>query len=101
LRKNSTSVPDSDRPRSCRAHPPLSDVGMMPAPVGHLPAGIVEDPTIIDVASGRSIWRLRRGAEPHVIIESVRYGLRIFAVSGAAEIDAAAGHTATYGLQLG
>ena len=57
-------VAELDRAGQLGAHAPLGAVGMMPAPVGHLAAGVVEDPSEVDVAARGGVRRLGGRAEP-------------------------------------
>ena len=79
-REGRLGIADLDRAGVLGAHAPLGAVGMMAAPVGHLPAGVVVDPAKVDVAPRGGIRGGGGGPEPAVIVEAVRDGLRVLRV---------------------
>ncbi len=60
-----------DRCRSgiVHSHRPHRNVSMMSAPISHLPAGILEPPTEIEIGSLRAVGDFRRLPQPHVPID--------------------------------
>src|SRR5208282_152307 len=54
---------------------PLGTVGVMPAPVGDLTAGVVEDPAEVDVAPRGGVGSGGRRAKPGVVFKTLRHRL--------------------------
>ena len=72
---------------------------MMAAPVRHLPAGVIKNPAEVHVAPGRTVFRFRSGAKPEIIIEAFGHRLRLFPVTGLAEVRLSRREAASYGAE--
>ena len=80
------AVADSRGACQFGTHAPLGDVGMVAAPVGDLAAGVIENPTKVDEATGGGVGRFGGGTEPHLVVEAVRDRLGILTVAGVAQV---------------
>ena len=87
-----------DRAGILRPHAPLGNVGMMAAPVGNLPAGVIQVPTEIHADAGRAIIINRGRPQPVTVIKPFWDWLRVGAVGGFAEVGDAARQAATHGV---
>src|SRR5580704_14542521 len=66
---------------------------MMPAPIGNLPARIIQAPPEVYVTTPGCIRRFGRGSQPHFIVEAFGNGLGILTVPRMPEIRRAARQT--------
>src|SRR5271166_2446091 len=70
--KIALDVAELDRAGQLGTDAPLGTVGVMPAPVGDLAAGIVEDPAEVDVAPRGGVGSGGRRAKPGVVFKRVQ-----------------------------
>ena len=100
IRVGGACILDLDGARVFRAHTPLGNIRVMPAPIGDLASGIIVDPAKIDSAPCRAVGRPRGRSQPHVIVEPIGHGNPLGLCCGPAIIGNAAWQAASHGMQF-